>query len=1345
MQTQHILELIFAVLMSFNLYKLLIVAAVFGLCGQLLAQPGLERKFRISAGKAEDTLKAFARQAEMPVLFFMDQVSGHETQALEGKFSCSQALSTMLRDSGLEFTLDDETGAILINASGNGSVSQQSASGGNASRAGDSLNNNLKLDETMNKQNGKPSFWRKLLFAVGIIGATTPNAALAQELDDQQEEEVFELSPFQVTGSDDEGYYATQSLAGTRLKSNIRDVGASISIITEEFMEDTASVDASELLIYTAGTETGGFTGNFSAGSTGNSINGGIVTLGARLFPQFATRVRGLGSPDITRNYFLSRIPFDDYNTDRVEINRGANSILFGLGSPAGILNNTTVQPQFTDFGKLGLRMDNYGTFRSTLDLNHELIDDKLAIRVALLHEDIKYRQEPTYEKDQRIYAAATWKITDSTTLRVNGELGEIRANRPSVVAPMESLSSWILMGNPIVDSSPVLITAGLNSNWDTSVRLDGEGAAPGSGANLPASPVTLRLGPGATYSSADAVAPADFVFGSRFFNRSTALLFSQPTLRDPDGSVDQIRGQHTATFSGAPLHPLDLDGEADDLNYSVPSDISTMYGTGYIMPTLLDRQAFDWVNNFLPGDNPFQNNDFEQVNVTLEQLFLDGKAGLEAAYDYQSFEQNAFVIQDQTHPIWIDTMLYLPLDLMENPTNPVRNPNYLRPFTLMRTNALDWEYENEALRITGFYEFDFEDVFDSRWGDWLGRHTFTGMYNTQEFNRTNSVGVQAWSGSVLRNTSQPQNGFHAQVNHLVYLGAPVDPNADSMDDFAISRLNGAQIYRPNSTATVTYWENGVAPGTANGFNLPSSSAAATDEFLAIGGSDGTGNIQTTEAYMPLVTIDRNVSRQVVDTAALTFQSFLFSDNLVFTGGWREDQVEEQQIGAGAFERNVDGALVVSGPGLPDVKDAAKTRIEESIFSWSLVGYLPEEWIELPYGTRLSLHYADSSNFQPGSSAETFAGKSISAPTGETKEYGFTLTSLNNRLAVRVNWYETSVLNNPRGFIGTGSNFISLPVRELVGVAQGSQDSSTPEGQAAILAESAARFVVSEFDQDTVNNLNLSNIDGFLAGTDAVPTSTPNIRDSEDVTAEGLEIEMVYNVTPNWRVALNVAKQDAVISNIAPGSEAAIREAERVYALTIPGTNVTFGELPALGLTQFFPNESGRDRFGSVFGGNNADTLNDQLRRQFTIPLDTAKSQEGRQSDELREWRVNLITNYTFREGRFEGVGIGGAVRYQSKSAIGYPFIDVDGDGNLDVADVTRPYYDDAETNYDFWVSYDMPFFRDIGNWSIQLNIRNAFSESDDYIPIRAQPDGQVAAVRASPQRTFILSSTFEF
>ena len=62
--------------------------------------------------------------------------------------------------------------------------------------------------------------------------------------------------------------------------------------------------------------------------------------------PDGTTRVRGLSAPDRARNFFKTDIPFDSYNTDRVDLNRGANSFLFGLGSPAGLINSGLVTGQ---------------------------------------------------------------------------------------------------------------------------------------------------------------------------------------------------------------------------------------------------------------------------------------------------------------------------------------------------------------------------------------------------------------------------------------------------------------------------------------------------------------------------------------------------------------------------------------------------------------------------------------------------------------------------------------------------------------------------------------------------------------------------------------------------------------------------------------------------------------------------------------------------------------------------------------------------------------------------------------------------------------------------------------
>jgi len=59
-----------------------------------------------------------------------------------------------------------------------------------------------------------------------------------------------ELSPFVVqdrTG----GYYAAQTLAGSRLRQDLRDLGASIQVVTRDFLDDLGATGLDELLQFT--------------------------------------------------------------------------------------------------------------------------------------------------------------------------------------------------------------------------------------------------------------------------------------------------------------------------------------------------------------------------------------------------------------------------------------------------------------------------------------------------------------------------------------------------------------------------------------------------------------------------------------------------------------------------------------------------------------------------------------------------------------------------------------------------------------------------------------------------------------------------------------------------------------------------------------------------------------------------------------------------------------------------------------------------------------------------------------------------------------------------------------
>ena len=128
-----------------------------------------------------------------------------------------------------------------------------------------------------------------LLLAVSLTGAENtppPNPA-----------PIVELSPFLVNEETDQGYYASQTLAGGRLRQDIKNIGSSIQVVTKEFMDDLGVTGVEELFQYTTSTEVGGILGNFT-GAT-DSGGGDVSTGDARRNPDGATRAAGFATGPI--------------------------------------------------------------------------------------------------------------------------------------------------------------------------------------------------------------------------------------------------------------------------------------------------------------------------------------------------------------------------------------------------------------------------------------------------------------------------------------------------------------------------------------------------------------------------------------------------------------------------------------------------------------------------------------------------------------------------------------------------------------------------------------------------------------------------------------------------------------------------------------------------------------------------------------------------------------------------------------------------------------------------------------------------------------------------------------
>ena len=65
----------------------------------------------------------------------------------------------------------------------------------------------------------------------------------------------MELSPFVISSTSETGWIATETLAGSRLRTNFKDVPNQIETLTKDFMEDLAVTTIDQALIYTANVE----------------------------------------------------------------------------------------------------------------------------------------------------------------------------------------------------------------------------------------------------------------------------------------------------------------------------------------------------------------------------------------------------------------------------------------------------------------------------------------------------------------------------------------------------------------------------------------------------------------------------------------------------------------------------------------------------------------------------------------------------------------------------------------------------------------------------------------------------------------------------------------------------------------------------------------------------------------------------------------------------------------------------------------------------------------------------------------------------------------------------------
>src|SRR5262245_8862738 len=181
---------------------------------------------------------------------------------------------------------------------------------------------------------------------------TTPAARPAAASVD----EPIELSPFITTAGSDKGYIATSSLAGSRVNTSLKDIAAQIDVMTPEFLGDIGATTIDEAVAFS--------TNNGGPGEQNVGPNNGVTNTRA------GGRARGFDAITNSADFYATNLPSELYNVERLTIANGPQSILFGLGNAGGAIDVSTKRALMRHRGEVTFRADEFGSFRSTLDVN---------------------------------------------------------------------------------------------------------------------------------------------------------------------------------------------------------------------------------------------------------------------------------------------------------------------------------------------------------------------------------------------------------------------------------------------------------------------------------------------------------------------------------------------------------------------------------------------------------------------------------------------------------------------------------------------------------------------------------------------------------------------------------------------------------------------------------------------------------------------------------------------------------------------------------------------------------------------------------------------------------------
>ena len=224
--------------------------------------------------------------------------------------------------------------------------------------------------------------------APALLGSAPASAELAAEAAD---------APAIIVYGRPDGYDIEKTRTATKTETPLIDVPQTVTVLSREQIDDQGVESLGEALRYVPG-----------------------VVLGQGEGHRDQVTLRGQNT---TADFFLDGLRDDAqyyrplYNTDRVEVLKGANALIFGRGGGGGVINRVPKAPEFekarTDFSA---GVDSFGGWSIAADLDQP-VGESFAARLNATYEALNNHRDRFDGHFTGIAPTLGWKLGEATRL----------------------------------------------------------------------------------------------------------------------------------------------------------------------------------------------------------------------------------------------------------------------------------------------------------------------------------------------------------------------------------------------------------------------------------------------------------------------------------------------------------------------------------------------------------------------------------------------------------------------------------------------------------------------------------------------------------------------------------------------------------------------------------------------------------------------------------------------------------------------------------------------------------------------------------------------------------------